>query len=186
MNLTIKPHLVEVLRKIHALDKKVFEKYLFAGVVSLGLLIGSGVYFMYSISEDLRSDISRLVAMQKKTRRLLFDYASINAEEMRLQTVLEQHKNFNLKIYFELFCKEQNLNPTSSFETSSTPINDQVNEIALTATFKGLTTEKIVTTLQAFDKTEIVYLKNIHIKKDKERTVTCEITLATIQIKAQG
>ena len=186
MNLKIKPYLIETLKSIHALDKKVFEKYLFAGIVGLVLLVGGGVYFMYLVSENLHNDINRLVAMQKKTRHLLFDYANINAEEMRLQSVLEQHKNFNLKIYFELFCKEQGLNPTSSFETSSTPINDQVSEIALTAAFKGLTTEKIVAMLQAFDKTEIVYLKNIHIKKDKDRTVTCEITLATIQIKAQG
>lgn len=186
VNLNIKTRLIDGLRYLHSLEKAVFEKYLLIGLACFGLLISTSVYFIYNTCGNLQAEITKLQNMKKKTRKLLFDYGSIDAEETRIKSVLEQHKNFDLKIYFELFCKEQGLAAAPGWNASTTPINEQVDEIALTATFKGLTTENLVHMLQEFDKTEIVYLKNIRIKTDKEKKITCEISLATVQTKAQG
>jgi hypothetical protein len=186
MNLNIKTYCIKGLSYLHRLEKAVFEKYLLIGLASFGLLIGSSVYLVYNTCQKFHQEITKLQNLKKKTRKLLLDFASIDAEETRINGVLEQHKSFDLKIYFELFCKEQGVAAAPGWNALTTAINQQVDEISLTATFKGLTTESLVRMLQEFDKTEIVYLKNIRIKTDKDKKITCEVTLATIQKKTQG
>ncbi len=186
MNLNIKTHCIEALRYLHGLEKAEFEKYLLIGLASFGLLIGTSVYLVYSTCNNLHQEITKLQNLKKKTRKLLLDFGSIDAEETRINAILEQHKSFDLKIYFELFCKEQGVAAAPGWNASTAVINPQVDEISLTATFKSLTTENLVRMLQEFDKTEVVYLKNIRIKTDKDKKITCEVTLATIQKKAQG
>ena len=183
MNLHIKTTLIEALRTVHSLEKQAFERYLLIGIAALGILLGAGVYFIYSTTSSLHQEIIKLQTAKKKTRKLLIDFADIEAEETRLRGVLEQHKNFNLKIYFEQFCKEHGFSAVPNWDTTTTQINPQVDEIALSATFKGLTTESLVRMLQGFDKTEIVYIKNLRIKNEKDKKITCDITLATVKTK---
>lgn len=183
MNLNIKSFLIEKLRVIHNLEKPLYDRYLVIVLASLGVLIGGGVYFIYSTCNNLHTEITKLQNSKKKTRKLLIDFADIDAEETRLRTVLEQNKNFNLKIYFEQFCKDFGFSAVPNWDTTTTAINPQVDEIALSASFKGLTTESLVRMLQGFDKTEIVFIKNLHIKGEKDKKITCEITLATVKTK---
>lgn len=184
MNFNIKTTLSGFVELIHSLDKKQFDKYLLMFIGGLVCVATLSIYFVYTSCKTLEADIIRLQATKKKTRRLLADYASIMAEETRLQGVLDQHKNFNLKVYFEQFCKEQGFNAAPGWDVSTNSINAQVDEIALTATFKGLTTESLVKMLQEYDKTEIVYIKNLRIKTEKDKKITCEIALATVKTKA--
>jgi hypothetical protein len=186
MNLNIKVALTGIIQSIHALDKKEFDKYLLISIASLLLGVGASIYYVYNTCHSLETDIIRLQATKKKTRRLLTDYANIMAEEARLQAILDQHKNFNLKVYFEQFCKEQSFSAAPGWDVTTNSINPQVDEITLTATFKGLSTENLVKMLQEYDKTEIVYIKNLRVKTEKDKKITCEIALATVKTKAQG
>ena len=183
MNLKIKDFFIEKLYFIHSLNKQMYDRYLLITLASIGFFIGSSVYFIYNKCSTLHTEITKLQNSKKKARKLLIDFTDIDAEEIRLRTVLDQHKNFNLKIYFEQFCKEYSFSAVPNWDTTTTAINDQVDEIALSATFKAITTEGLVRMLQGFDKTEIVYIKNLHIKGDKDRKITCEITLATVKTK---
>ncbi|MBM3886984.1 hypothetical protein FJ364_03560 [Candidatus Dependentiae bacterium] len=186
INVHIKKPLVEGLKYIHQLDRAMFNKYTAIGLGVMSLIIGSGIYFIYHSCSYYEKEIVKLQNMKKKTRKLLLDFNHIDAEEAQVKSMLNQHKNFDLKIYFELFCKEQGFTPSPDWNTSITPFNPQVDEIVLTATFKGLVTENLVRMLQGFDKTPVVYLKNMRIKTEKDKKITCEITLATIQTKTQG
>lgn len=172
------------LLALHKLHEAEFKKYLLITLAILGIMIAGSVYLIYNTCSNLHTEILKLQTAKKKTRKLLIDFADIDAEETRLRGVLEQHKNFNLKIYFEQFCKEHGLSAVPNWDTSATPINPQVDEVALSATFKGLTTETLVRMLLGFDKTEIVYVKSLRIKSEKDKKIACEITLATVKTKA--
>lgn len=183
-NFSLAKILKEKLLRLHELHESEFKKYLLITLGTLGIIITGSVYFIYTTSNSLHIEIHKLQASKKKTRKLLIDFADIDAEETRLRGVLEQHKNFNLKIYFEQFCKDQGVSAVPNWDTTATPINPQVDEIALSATFKGLSTEKLVLMLLAFDKTEIVYVKNLRIKTENDKKISCDITLATVKTKA--
>lgn len=181
--ITIKTFLVAKLRFIHELKDQEYTRYLLVTLASIGLLIGGCMYFIYSTCSNLDTEIVKLQNSKKKTRKMLLDFATIDAEETRLRAVLEQHKKFNLTVYFEEFCKNSGFSATPGWSTTATVINPQVDEIALTATFKSQTTESLVRMLQIFDKTEIIYIKNLHIKSEPGKKITCEITLATVKTK---
>jgi hypothetical protein len=184
MNLKINSFIEQAVLRIHSLAYKDFEKYLLATIASLGILAGAFTYFIYARSCTLHEEISRLQNMKKKTRKILLDFAAISEEERRLQAVLEENKNFHMKIYFETFCKENNITAVPGWDTVTTQINAQVDEISLTAGFKDMTTETLVKLLQEFDKKEIIYIKNVRIKSEKDKKVFCEITLATVRNKS--
>lgn len=180
----IKDFFIKWLRFIHNLETPIFKRYLMIALGVILLTTGSLIYFVYEQATSLHAEIIKLQNARKKTRRLLLDFVNIDAEENRLRAVLEQHKNFNLKIYFEQFCKEHSFTAAPNWDTTVTQINAQVDEIALSATFKGLTTENLVRMLQEFDKTEIIYVKNLRIKNEKNKKITCDVTLATVKTKA--
>lgn len=179
----IKAKLVEYLRAIHDLDEALFNRSLMIGLAAFALLVLGSVYYVYNSCRLIEKEIAQLQGSKRKTYNLLLDYASIDGEETRVRKVLDEHKNFNLKIYFEQFCKENGFSAVPNWDTTTTAENAQVDEIALTATFKELTMENLVRMLLAFDKTEIIYIKNLRIKSEKERKITCDVTLATVRTK---
>ena len=183
MNLNIKPFLIEKLRFIHSLEEQQYTRHLLIVLAALGLFIGGGVYLIYNTCDNLHTEITKLQNSKKKARKLLIDFADIDTEETRLRSVLGNYANFNLKIYFEQFCKEYGFSAVPNWDTTTTAINPQIDEIALSATFKELTTESLVRMLQGFDKTEIVYVKNLRVKNEKDKKISCEITLATVKTK---
>jgi hypothetical protein len=57
--------------------------------------------------------------------------------------------------------------------------------VCLPAEFKGYTTERLVQLLSVLDKEEIVYVKEVIIKADRDRKINFTLTLATNQLKSQ-
>ena len=176
--------LVKITNRIQQLNKKEFERYLIGGLAVVVLLMGCLVYFIHAKSNDMLSQIKKLETLANKSVKLLGDYEKIQGEEARLQAILGKQKDFNIQIFFEQFCKEQNIIPISGWRTPTDQINPSFEEIVLPASFKDQTTEKLVKILEEIDKREIVYLKNLTIKTDREtRKIAFDITIATKKSK---
>ena len=172
--------LVKIIQQIQQLTKKEFERYLMISLVSVSLFMGGIVYFVYTKSSDMIKQIKKLETLANKSVKIMNDYQQIQQDEEQLLGMLGKQKDFNIRIYFEQFCKEQNINPASAWNTSSDQINEKFEEITLSASFKDQTTEKLVRILEEIDKKEIVYIKNLAIKTEKEaRKIAFDITIAT-------
>ena len=167
------------------LNKKDFEKYLVIFLVSITILFGSITYYIYTKSSEKVTQIKSLKELTNKITKIISDNEKMQQEEQRLQQLLEQNKDFSMKIFFEQFCREQNITPESGWEAIPLPIegSEKFDEIVLSTTFKGINTQTLTKILDALDKKEIAYIKELTIKNEDNKKITVDITLATKKYK---
>ena len=172
---------------IQKLSKKDLDHYIIGAVASVGIILLAMVYYIHTTSSELVARIEQVKALAQKSSVLVQKYEKIQEEEIRLESLLEKYKDFNIKIYFEQFCKEQGLMPDPNWDTSVEIVKEKFEEVTLAATFKGQTTQKLVKILEALEKNEIIYIKMLNIKTEKNsKTISFDITLATKRMITRG
>jgi len=162
-------------------NKKQHKLFLLA---SLGIIVALSISGLYYLHMQRGSDIEELVALQelsKKNDGLMMKSERIQLEADRIQTLLESNKGFSIKTFFEGLTQEQKMKPEAGWETETRSIegNDTFDEILLPATFKGQTTQSLVSLLAALENHELVYIKELEIKKESAKTISFQITIAT-------
>jgi len=166
------------------LSEKDFKNYLIgvlAGITSVTLL---SFYFIYARSSKKVKNIRQLHSLVAKSTATLSQNEAIQWEEDRIQELLSQNKDFNIKSYFEQFCREHHIVPEANWDTIVNPLegNEKFEEVILAATFKNETTKTLVTLLDALDKNEIVYLSELVIKKQEDK-ISFDLVIATKKLK---
>lgn len=170
---------------IQQLSQKELQKYLIIVLAIAVTLISSIIYYTYSTSSQLAHDIKKTGRLARKSIRLMSQYEKLQEEENRLKDLLAKHKDFNVKIYFEQFCKQHGITPEPGWNTSIDIINEKFEEVTLPATFKDQDTQKLVQILEKFDKNELIYVKSLSIRPEKykknkaAKKISFDITLAT-------
>jgi len=166
---------------ILSLDRKHFQQYLLVSLAGFGLLCGGIIYWSHSTRNKKIDLLNQIHEQAHKNDKVLRASQKIKAEETRIQQLLEDNKEFNIKSYFEQFCQQHRITPESGWDTETLSIdgNDTFDEILLPATFKQQTTQVLVTLLNSIDKNEIVYIKELEVKRDKQKTITFTLTIAT-------
>ncbi|MFH1831918.1 MAG: hypothetical protein ABH827_03900 [bacterium] len=168
---------------IHYLSKKDFQRYLGIFLAGVGVIVIGIVYYIYSQNNELMMHFKKIEKLSDKALILRQQFEKIQTEEVRLADLLAQNKDFSLNSYFETFYKRQNIKPEDGWRESPNVINSKFDEMELSATFKDQTTEKMVKILEEIDKTKIVYVKKVHIKTEKNKRITFDITLSTLKEK---
>lgn len=168
---------------LNNLTKKQFQNFLLIVIGSSLIIILGTIYFIYSESSDYIQQIKKFESLSNKAILILNDNKKMEDEALRIQEILDQNKEFNIKSYFEIFCQQNNLTPNQGWDTRTDELNERFDEISLSASFKGVTTEKIVKIIEDFYKKEIIYIKSVNIKQEPEKKVSFEITIATKAIK---
>ncbi len=143
--------------------------------------IGGIIYFLYT---QRATDVATLIALQEVSQKnnvLIGKSEKVRAEAERISGLLEENKGFSIKTFFESLTQEQKLKPEQGWGTEIRSIegNDTFDEIILNATFKNQTTQALVGLLGVLDNNEIVYLKEVEIKKETPKTITFVLTIAT-------
>ncbi len=180
----INEKLQNISEQIQRLPKKDLEKYIIIILATTSVVLGGIIYYIYNTSMHLTDQIKRTSTLASKSVNILKKYEALQEEENRLQDLLAKHKDFNVKIYFEQFCKEQNITPEPGWNTTVDTINEKFEEVTLPASFKGQTTEKLVTILEKLNKNELLYIKYLAVRAEKNtKKITFDITLATKRIK---
>lgn len=169
---------------IQNLNKKDFEKYLIlilSGITILGLF---SVYQIYRKSSNLVQQIKTTEKLAQKSINMVIEYDKLQQKETQLQDLLKQNREFNIRTFFEQFSKEQNMIP-EPWNTTEVPIegNENFDEITLNTTFKKQTTEKLVNMLNALNKHDNVYVKDLIVRNNLDKTIDFEISLATMRYK---
>ena len=175
----------KILFHLQDLSKKQFERYILFFLLGVVIVICGMIYFIYEKKDSLRVSIGRLYTLSNQVSEVVEKNKKIMTTELKLKNALEKKRDFTIKGFFESFCKEQNINPDPGWDTRTESINDRFDEVCLPAEFKGYTTERLVQLLSVLDKEEIVYVKEVIIKADRDRKINFTLTLATNQLKSQ-
>lgn len=175
--------IVKFVNYLQSLNKKQIQRYFLIFILLSGVGLLGLIYFVYSTSTELVGDIKRLEALANKATSVLEEDQKMEDESLRIQAMLDKEKDFNIRSYFESFCQSQGLPIQGWGDTRTREINDKFDEIYLTASFKGETTEKLVKILEEFNKKEIIYVKSLRIKQEPNKRISFEITIATKSMK---
>jgi len=158
------------------------HQFFLAAVMGTAVAVLVGIiYFLYT---QRATDIETLLSLQEASQKnnvLIMKSDRIKLEEDRIKGLLEENKGFSIKTFFETLTLEQKLTPEPGWDTEIRSIegNDTFDEIVLNATFKNQTTQKLVTLLTVLDNNEIVYIKELEIKKEPKKVITFTLTIAT-------
>ena len=175
---------IKIITSLQRLSKKEIERLIMIALASTAFLMGTLIYFIYKKSSSFVVSIKKIETIANKAVTLMHDYEKIQKEEDRITDILEKQKEFKLRTYFEQFCKEQNISPTPGWDTQEAIINPKFDEITLQAEFKDQTTQKLIKILEELDKREIIYIKELKIKTEKEKQrISFEIIIATKKSK---
>lgn len=179
---------MEALNKFAAhiqnLEHKEFKKCLIIFLCSATSFFGIMTYYIYQKKADIITHTKQMQIQAEKARKIIADNRRMAKEELRLKEMLERNKEFTMRVFFEQFCREQNIVAEPGWDARSEEINEKFDEETLSATFKGITTEKLVFLLEALDKNELVYAKELLIRSEGEKKIGFEIKLATKKYKS--
>jgi len=175
----------KILFHLQDVSKKQFERYILYFLLGVVIVICGMIYFMCEKKDSLRLSINRLYTLSDQVSDIVEKNKKIMAAELKIKNALEKKRDFTIKGFFESFCKEQNINPDPGWDTRTEAINDRFDEVVLPAEFKGYTMERLVQLLGVLDKEEIVYVKEVIIKADRDKKINFTLTLATNQLKSQ-
>lgn len=166
---------------ITSLDRRTFTIYLGAVLGCIAALSCALLYWLYSTRAAQIVAWNKLNDQVERVQRLAEKHDRISREEDRIQGMLEENKGFSIKTFFEKFCSEHGVTAESGWDTEQRSLegNDSFDEVILNATFKNQTTQSLVTLVGSINNTEIVYIKNIEIKNDGNRSISFNLTIAT-------
>ena len=170
----------QIITYITSLSDKDFKKQLITLLSVVTITTFSIIYFSYRKSSMKIQKLKQLHKFAQKSNVILTNNKRIEKEEIRIQELLIKNKDFNIKSYFEQFAREHNVTPESGWDTTINPIedNEKFDEVILLASFKNQTTKTLAILLEALDKKEIVYIKELAIQHEEQK-IAFDLTLAT-------
>lgn len=182
----------KIIQWVQQVPAKDMQRYMYMLIGVIGLCVAVIVIMVRGKSNDLVEQLKKLEKTARSAGPIFKEYEKIKQEELRIEAMLEKNKDEDMKSFFELFCKNQNMVPQPGWDTSTANLNEKFEEMTVQATFKGQSTQALVEFLDAIEKeaaskNKILYTKNLHIKKDQsENTINFDLTIATVRIKKEG
>jgi hypothetical protein len=179
---------MEALNKLVAyieiLDRRQFRLHVLGFFTAVVMLAGLFLYYIADSKNDL---IIRLQALNKlaiKGCQIIDIHRRLVKDEQHLKQVLEQKRGFSINAFFEQVCRDLSITAEAGWAPREEHVGDMFDEITLTATFKNLTSDKVVKILTMLNKEEIVYLKDFQVKNSNNKTITISVTIATKRYKS--
>lgn len=164
----------------YTLSRSEFRKQIIMVCAATFVLAAGIIWYVHSQSADLVSDLISINKVSNEADTLVVQYEKMKLEEERLNKVLDDNKDFNIKTFFERMSQDQHLNVEGSWEAEIMPIagNDSFEEIRLPITVKGQSMEGIVKLLGALEKEPMVEIKEVAVRHEGS-SLTISLLLAT-------
>lgn len=168
---------------IRSLSKKDFEQALFVFLGGIFVISLAIVYYIWSASSSYVDQIINLQRLSDKAAYVLAANEQLVLEQKRLQDLFAQEQDFNIKVFFEQFYKQFSITPEAGWDTRSIEINDKFTQTILHATFKGLTMQKATQIIDALDKKETIYIKEVTLRSETNQRIVVELKIGTVRPK---
>ncbi len=170
---------------IEGLEQRDLYKYLTIVLSILMLLLGFVIYRYYSKVGDLRRKINAVNDVREENvRGILKRMNNVAQQRKQVNDILAKEKDFKIAGYFTTLLKRQKLtNNMVEDSTSEVVLNNKYKEIILKARFVNMTMQKLCFLLDAIEKKERVYNKNLEIIRSTKTpgTIDVNMTIATLQ-----
>lgn len=174
----------KVVAQIQEMDPKQLQKYMLIALGAIVCCVIGLIYYLNQYNNDLIIRIKQVRTLSEKAAKIIQENKHMVKEEQRLKELLEANKEFKMQGFFEQFCRDQSITPEAGWDTRTEQVSEKFDEVTLPATFKNQTTESLVTILDALEKKEIVYIKDLTIRTESPGKISFDITLATKKYKA--
>jgi hypothetical protein len=170
---------------IRSLNQHNFKKNFIIFISVIAFIMISISYFIYKKSTSLIKQLDDIKHLTIQTNLISKRYQVVQNQKKYIQSLLEKEKDFEIKGFFEAFCKKHQIKSEDTWTTLTSSIegNNQIEEVSLKATFKNQTSEKLVEILKDIEEKKIVYIKNLKIDKEKDKTISFDLTIATFKNK---
>ena len=159
--------ITQLLNALFFLNKQEFNKYLGSFLSSVGVIALLATYFINARSSSLVAHIKTLHEASRKSTEILTGFEKLQNEETKLATKLDENKDFNIRSFFEKFCKQADIAPENgwadSIETNELPLYPQFEEEIIRPAFKNQTTQTLIKLFEALEKEDRVMIKEIHL-----------------------
>ncbi len=170
---------------IEGFERKDFYKYLIIIMTLVVLFMGLTIYWHYSSMGDLRTRINDVNdTREKQVRSLLKRMNNVKQQRGRVKDILAKEQNFKIAGYFnDLLTQQGLLDYRTEESTSEVDMSNDNTEISLRERFSGITMKQLCELLDALEKKERIYAKNLEISKSVKmpETIDVNMTIATLQ-----
>ncbi|HBS48053.1 TPA: hypothetical protein DEO28_02420 [Candidatus Dependentiae bacterium] len=175
----------KILNFINQLDQENFKKYLIILIGVLLFIIGSALFFIQSKSSSLINQIQAAQRAAINSNKLIIKFQNVENQKSKLQKNLDSLQDFDIKGFFESFTRSNKIKSDGNwtFATISIAGNDLLEETSLQATFKNLTMEKLVSILKELEEKDNIYVKNLKITREENKTLSIDIMIGTLKYK---
>jgi hypothetical protein len=178
--------LEKLAKQIKITKEKDLRKYLFLIIACIFTITAVITYIIYNKNVELVTKMKSLDRLILKTNRILADNNAIEKKEQSIKKLIQYNKNFDIREYFEQFCKDQKIKiPLEDWDSKIQPVegSDEFNEVILEAKFKNQTTEKLIHIIQELNKKQIVYIKALELENTGKKTININVTLAAKRLR---
>jgi hypothetical protein len=164
----------------YTLSSSEFKKQILIIIAATAFAAGCSIWYVATRSSDLVSEILALYKVSNETDGLVVHYEKMKTEEERINKILADHKDFNIKTFFEKLSHDQQLSVEGSWEAETMPIpgSDAFEETRLPIMIKGQSIDKIVKLLNALEKEPMIDIKEV-IMRHEGGALTLSLVLAT-------
>lgn len=173
-------HLDMLVAHFYTLSSNELKKQILIIIATTAFIAGCSIWYVSRRSSELVSEIFALHKISNEADNLVVSYEKIKVEEERVNKMLEDNKDFNVKTFFEKLSQDQQLSVEGSWEAETVPISgsDAFEETRLPIAIKGQTIEKVVKLLNALEKEPMIEIKEVTMRHEGE-ALTLLLTLAT-------
>jgi hypothetical protein len=172
---------------LDGLESKDFYKYLIIIVAIISSVLGGMMYWHYSTMSDLRTRLNDINDIREKQVRSMIKRMNIVKQQRgRVKNILAKEQDFKIAGYFnDILAQQGLLDQLTESSTSEVEMSNDNIEISLRARFSAITMKQLCELLDAIEKKERIYAKNLEILKSVKtpETIDVNMTIATLQPK---
>jgi hypothetical protein len=164
-------------------DLRKYLLFIITGMFITTIIITS---IIHKKNIELVTKMKTLDRLIIKTNHIIANNDAIEKKEQAIKKLIQDNKTFDIREYFEKFCKDQKIKiPLEDWDSRTQPVegSDEFDEVVLEANFKGQTTEKLIHIIKELNKTKMIYIKALELENTDKKTINIDITIAAKKLK---
>lgn len=174
--------------RIMSVEKKMFYRGTIVFFGGLIVLIIAILAYYYTTVSALKNQLTKTKRQQEEIRMLLGQFTQLQEESKKVNTVLDEEKNFKIKNFYESVLQQQNIQnlQLKEAEIQEENLRSRYIEIKLTSQLQQLSTEQLCNLLEALEKKARIYIKDLTVTKTRNNNLDIVLVIGTLKIQSEA
>ena len=173
---------------ISELDEKKLKKYILFFATSVAFIIAIIAMQYFRKINKYKNEINQINTERRKTKEILNQYELVKKQRNDVNALLEKDKGFKIKQYLDDLLNSLQImkNKKRAELAPEEELDDDYTEIKLEVSLESLNTRELTNFLDAIEKSERVYTKELEINHPRKKAsmINVNLTIATLQPKS--